>query len=101
MAHDSTTRWLALSERLEGTGRWLAPLGLRLLLAWQTFTPGKKLSFMGNEFGQRREWSEARELDWGLATEPGHAGVQRLSADLNAPHPTPPPNSPEQKTRKL
>ena len=63
---------------------WQRLANLRLLLAWQTFTPGKKLSFMGNEFGQRREWSEARELDWGLAAEPGHAGVQRLSADLNA-----------------
>ncbi|HEX5675239.1 MAG TPA: 1,4-alpha-glucan branching protein GlgB [Azonexus sp.] len=63
---------------------WQRFANLRLLLAWQTFTPGKKLSFMGNEFGQRREWSEARELDWGLAAEPGHAGVQRLSADLNA-----------------
>ena len=63
---------------------WQRFANLRLLLAWQTFTPGKKLSFMGNEFGQRREWSEARELDWGLVAEPGHAGVQRLSADLNA-----------------
>ena len=40
MAHDSTTRWLALTERLEGTGRWLAPLGLRLLLAWEFWEAG-------------------------------------------------------------
>ena len=62
---------------------WQRFANLRLLLAWQTFTPGKKLSFMGNEFGQRREWSEARELDWSLLDESGHVGLQRLSADLN------------------
>jgi 1,4-alpha-glucan branching enzyme len=62
---------------------WQRFANLRLLLAWQTFTPGKKLSFMGNEFGQRREWAESRELDWGLANEPAHAGLQRLSGDLN------------------
>ncbi len=62
---------------------WQRFANLRLLLAWQTFTPGKKLSFMGNEFGQQREWSESRELDWRLANEPPHAGLQRLSGDLN------------------
>jgi 1,4-alpha-glucan branching enzyme len=62
---------------------WQQRANLRLLLAWQTFTPGKKLMFMGGEFGQCREWSEARELDWGLLGEAAHSGVQRLSADLN------------------
>jgi len=62
---------------------WQQCANLRLLLAWQTFTPGKKLMFMGGEFGQYREWSEARELDWGLLGEAAHSGVQRLSADLN------------------
>jgi 1,4-alpha-glucan branching enzyme len=62
---------------------WQRFANLRLLLAWQALTPGKKLMFMGCEFGQQREWSEARELDWGSLNEPGHAGVLRLSADLN------------------
>jgi 1,4-alpha-glucan branching enzyme len=62
---------------------WQRFANLRLLLAWQALTPGKKLSFMGGEFGQMREWSEARELDWGLLAEPAHQGLQRLSADLN------------------
>ena len=62
---------------------WQRFANLRLLLAWQMLTPGKKLMFMGGEFGQVREWSESRELDWGLANEPAHAGLQRLSADLN------------------
>ena len=38
---------------------------------------------MGGEFGQEREWSEARELDWGLLQQPPHAALQRLSAELN------------------
>ncbi|KAB2926180.1 MAG: 1,4-alpha-glucan branching protein GlgB [Dechloromonas sp.] len=62
---------------------WQRYANLRLLLAWQALTPGKKLGFMGGEFGQLREWSEARELDWGLLAEPAHQGLQRLSADLN------------------
>lgn len=57
---------------------------LRLLLAWQWWHPGKKLLFMGGEFAQWREWSEARELDWWLLQEAGHRGVQRWVADLNA-----------------
>jgi 1,4-alpha-glucan branching enzyme len=45
--------------------------------------PGKKLLFMGQEFAQRREWSEERSLDWELVDAPAHAGVQRLVRDLN------------------
>lgn len=52
---------------------------LRLLFAWQALTPGEKLTFMGCEFGQQREWSEARELDWGLQADPNHSGQQRLA----------------------
>ena len=45
--------------------------------------PGKKLLFMGQEFAQRREWSEERALDWDLLAAPAHAGVQQLVRDLN------------------
>ncbi|MBP6188549.1 MAG: 1,4-alpha-glucan branching protein GlgB [Azonexus sp.] len=62
---------------------WQRHANLRLLLAWQALTPGKKLMFMGGEFGQQREWSEGRELDWGLLANPENAASQRLSADLN------------------
>jgi 1,4-alpha-glucan branching enzyme len=48
--------------------------------------PGKKLLFMGQEFAQRREWSEERALDWELLDSPAHAGVQRLVRDLNRLH---------------
>ena len=62
---------------------WQRHANLRLLLAWQALTPGKKLMFMGGEFGQQREWSEARELDWPLLANPANAALQHLSADLN------------------
>ena len=44
--------------------------------------PGKKLLFMGQEFAQEREWSEQRELDWFLLTEPKHLGMQRYMRAL-------------------
>ncbi len=62
---------------------WQRFANLRLLYAWQACSPGKKLMFMGGEFGQLREWSEARELDWGLLADDRHGGLQRLAADLN------------------
>lgn len=48
--------------------------------------PGKKLLFMGQEFAQRREWSEERALDWDLLEAPSHEGVRLLVRDLNRAH---------------
>ncbi|MEM9710027.1 MAG: 1,4-alpha-glucan branching protein GlgB [Pseudomonadota bacterium] len=45
--------------------------------------PGKKLLFMGQEFGQRHEWSHDGEIDWPCLNDPPHAGLQRLVRDLN------------------
>jgi 1,4-alpha-glucan branching enzyme len=46
--------------------------------------PGKKLLFMGGEFGQRREWTHEDSLEWHvLGVDPRHEGVQRWVADLN------------------
>ena len=62
---------------------WQKFANLRLLLTYQATMPGKKLGFMGNEFGQRNEWYSQRELDWALLDDAGHGGVQRLARDLN------------------
>jgi 1,4-alpha-glucan branching enzyme len=62
---------------------WQKFANLRLLLTYQTCSPGKKLNFMGNEFGQGREWSEQWGLDWNLMDVDWHVGVSKASRDLN------------------
>jgi 1,4-alpha-glucan branching enzyme len=56
---------------------------LRALLAYMWAHPGKKLLFMGGEFGQLSEWTETKSLDWHLLEEPLHSGLQKLVRDLN------------------
>jgi 1,4-alpha-glucan branching enzyme len=63
---------------------WNKAAGVRALLAYMWAHPGKQLLFMGGEFGQEREWSEERSLDWHLLDQPLHDGVRRLLRDLNA-----------------
>ena len=62
---------------------WQKFANLRAYYALMWGYPGKKLLFMGQEFAQRREWSESRALDWGLLQAPAHEGVRRLVRDLN------------------
>jgi 1,4-alpha-glucan branching enzyme len=62
---------------------WQKMANLRLLYANQWSNPGKKLLFMGCEFGQWREWSEARSLDWHLLDFPTHEGLRSWVRDLN------------------
>ena len=62
---------------------WQQFANLRLLYGYHYAHPGKKLLFMGQEFAQRHEWSEARSLDWDLLQWDSHRGIQRLVADLN------------------
>ncbi len=63
---------------------WQKFANLRLLYGYQWSHPGKKLLFMGGEFGQWQEWSEARSLDWHLLGQgEHHLGLQRLVGDLN------------------
>jgi 1,4-alpha-glucan branching enzyme len=57
---------------------------LRALFAWMWAHPGRKLLFMGGEFGQPSEWNHDKSLDWYVLSKPGHAGLQRLVTDLNA-----------------
>ncbi|MGO3089619.1 MAG: 1,4-alpha-glucan branching protein GlgB [Galactobacter sp.] len=56
---------------------------LRAFYGYMWGYPGKKLLFMGQEFGQPAEWDFASQLDWGVLEDPGHAGVQSLVRDLN------------------
>ncbi|HWJ87936.1 MAG TPA: 1,4-alpha-glucan branching protein GlgB [Pelagibacterium sp.] len=62
---------------------WQKFANLRALYAFIWGYPGKKLLFMGQEFAQRSEWSEAQALDWFVLDEPAHEGVRRLVSDLN------------------
>ncbi|MBA3055993.1 MAG: 1,4-alpha-glucan branching protein GlgB, partial [Sphingomonadales bacterium] len=62
---------------------WQKFANLRAYYALMWGYPGKKLLFMGQEFAQRREWSEARALDWDLREAPAHEGVRNLVRDLN------------------
>ena len=62
---------------------WQRFANLRLLFGYMTATPGKKLLFMGCEFGQWREWDHDESLDWHLLDQAPHQGVQRLVGDLN------------------
>ena len=63
---------------------WQQFANLRLLFGYMWAHPGKKLLFMGGEFGQRREWTHEGGLEWWVSTLPEHAGVQRWVRDLNA-----------------
>ena len=62
---------------------WQRFANLRLLFAYMFASPGKKLLFMGDEFGQWREWSHETGLDWHLLEQPLHAGLGRFVQDLN------------------
>jgi 1,4-alpha-glucan branching enzyme len=64
--------------------RWQQLANLRSLYAFMWAHPGKQLLFMGSEFGQESEWSEARSLDWWMLDLPDHRGVFSLIRDLNA-----------------
>jgi 1,4-alpha-glucan branching enzyme len=62
---------------------WQKFANLRLLYAWMYAHPGKKLLFMGGEFGQWNEWNHNRSLDWHLLESPMHDGLRRLVQHLN------------------
>jgi len=63
---------------------WHKLANVRAYLAYMWGHPGKKLLFMGQEFGQLAEWSEGRELDWWLLEQPSHAQLQDFIGQLNS-----------------
>ncbi len=77
----------SLLDKMPGDA-WQKFANLRLLMTYQMTTPGKKLNFMGNEFGQGREWNVNSSLDWHLLGDDyqghqWHRGIKQVSADLN------------------
>ena len=62
---------------------WQKFANLRLTYAFQYAHPGKKLNFMGNEFGQFREWNEKRSLDWHLVSWDSHGKLLQMMKVLN------------------
>ncbi|MBT2494217.1 1,4-alpha-glucan branching protein GlgB [Microbacterium sp. ISL-59] len=62
---------------------WHKLANVRAYLAYMWGHPGKKLLFMGQEFGQLAEWSEGRELDWWLLDQPSHAQLQDFVGAMN------------------
>jgi 1,4-alpha-glucan branching enzyme len=72
----------SLMQRASGDP-WQKAATLRALYAYMYVHPGKKLLFMGSEFGQWREWSHDESLDWSLCELPLHGGLQRFLEDMN------------------
>ena len=62
---------------------WQKFANLRLTYAFQYAHPGKKLNFMGNDFGQFREWNEKRSLDWHLVSWDSHGKLLQMMKVLN------------------
>src|SRR5262245_61877814 len=75
----------SLLSKMPGTDDWQRFANLRLLYGFMWGYPGKKLLFMGGEFGQSDEWNHDRSLDWWLLDAgPYHRGLKALVGDLNA-----------------
>jgi 1,4-alpha-glucan branching enzyme len=72
----------SMLEKMPGD-TWQKHASLRALYGYLFAHPGKKLMFMGTEFGQRREWNHDASLDWDLLGDPVHQGLQRWVRDLN------------------
>lgn len=72
----------SLIDKMPGD-RWQKFANLRAYLSFMWTHPGKKLLFMGCEFGQWREWNHDQQLDWYLLQYSEHQGVQKLVGDLN------------------
>jgi 1,4-alpha-glucan branching enzyme len=84
LSHDEVVHGKkSLLSRMPGDP-WQQRANLRLLLAWMWCHPGRKLLFMGGEWGQTAEWDEGAQLDWAALALPEHAGLQLLVRQLNA-----------------
>jgi 1,4-alpha-glucan branching enzyme len=83
LSHDEVTHGKgSLLGRMPGD-EWQRFANLRLLFGYMYGQPGKKMIFMGGEFGQVSEWSHDRSIEWHVLQYPVHEGVRRWVADLN------------------
>jgi 1,4-alpha-glucan branching enzyme len=83
LAHDEVLHGKgSLIRRMPGDD-WRKFANLRLLYGYMYAHPGKKLIFMGSDFGQWSEWNPDASLDWHLLNEPSHRGLLRWVRDLN------------------
>jgi 1,4-alpha-glucan branching enzyme len=83
LSHDEVVHGKgSLLAKMPGFDEWKFA-NLRLLFAYMFAQPGKKLIFMGSEFGQWREWDHDQSLDWHLLNYAPHRGIQKWIEDLN------------------
>lgn len=83
LSHDEVVHGKGtLYSRMPGDN-WQKLAGVRALLAYQWSHPGKQLLFMGQEFAQTNEWSEARGIDWWITNDKGHDGVMAIVSRMN------------------
>lgn len=83
LSHDEVVHGKgSLIQKMPGDN-WQKFANLRMFYGWMYAHPGKKLLFMGGEFGQWREWNHDASLDWDLNDRPEHNGCKQLVAHLN------------------
>jgi 1,4-alpha-glucan branching enzyme len=83
LSHDEVVHGKGSLMRKMPGDVWQKFANLRLLYGWMYAQPGKKLMFMGDEFGQWDEWDHDGSLDWHLLGNQSHSGISRWVGDLN------------------
>jgi len=83
LSHDEVVYGKGSLIRKMPGDEWQKFANLRLMFGYMYAQPGKKLLFMGDEFGQVREWSHDGGLEWEVLQYPAHQGLQNLVEQLN------------------